>query len=362
MAGVATLRGEAHCNDRPGVSRQYPGCRRADSSWDGYRRGEGMSVDRRSMNGDCEGFWKGDSQYADCRRVDGAWEGKSQDREGRNYRVYEREGVQYRGCSSEVREGRYRQDRVPGQYREGGRQYGEDRGPGDYREGGRWYQEDRAPRDYSEHERHYGEKERCYRQERDAGEYREGRRQYREDGGNQVYREGERWYREDGGSGAYREQERRYIGVRDHIDQEDIERHRQPKAHVMDHSSLDRGCEAPAFVVWSSGDGSVSLGSGTCYTHSKMQDMDYDSHGELEGAAPGPRMPARSSGGAERSRVRTGRPDWSQVWEQEAEEANRVGSVLQRNSFYRRTAPSALRHSEFVQTRKEKRGMRGNAG
>ncbi|XP_009572709.1 PREDICTED: dynamin-binding protein-like, partial [Fulmarus glacialis] len=103
------------------------------------------------------------------------------------------------------------------------------------------------------------------------------------------------------------------------------------------------------------GDGSVSLGSGTCYTQSKMQDTDYNSCGELERAAPGPGMPARSSGRAEHSRVRTGRPDWSQIWEQEAKEANRVGSVLQRNSFYRRTAPSALRHSEFVQTRKEKR-------
>ncbi|XP_028939765.1 dynamin-binding protein-like, partial [Antrostomus carolinensis] len=102
------------------------------------------------------------------------------------------------------------------------------------------------------------------------------------------------------------------------------------------------------------GDGSVSLGSGTCYTQSKMQDMDYNECGELEGTASGPRMSARRSSGAECSRVRTGRPDWSQVWEQEAEEENRVGSVLQRNSFYRRTAPSALRHSEFVQTRKEK--------
>ncbi|PKU36985.1 dynamin-binding protein [Limosa lapponica baueri] len=262
-----------------------------------------------------------DIQYADCRRAGSAWEGKSQDTEGRNYKVCEREGVQYRDCSSEIREGRYREDRVPGQYREGGKQYGEDRGPRDYREEGKWYQEDRARRDSSEGERHYGEKERWYRQERDSGEYREGRRQYRQDGGNQVYREGEKRYREDGGSGAYRQQERRYSGVRD---QEDS---------------------------------SVNLGSGTWYTQSKTQDVDYDGHGELEGAAPGPRMAARSDGGTERARVRTGRPDWSQLWEPEAEEANRVGPVLQRNSFYRRTAPSTLRHSEFVQTRKEKREM-----
>lgn len=362
VAGVAALRGEARCSDRPRASRQHPGWQRADSVLDGYRRGEGISVDRWSMNGDYGGFGKEDIQYTDCRRADGAWEGKSQDTEGRNYRVCEREGVQYRDCSSEIREGWYREDRVPEQYREGGRQYGEDRGPGEYKEGGRWYQEDRARRDYREDERRYGEKERRYRQERDTEEYREGRRQYREGGGNQVYREGEKWYREDGGSGAYRQQERLYVGVRDQVDQEDVKRHRQPKGHIMDHSSLDRGCEAPAFAVRSSGDSNVSLGSGTCYTQSKTWDVDYDGHGELEGAAPGPGMPARSSGRAERSRVRTGRPDWSQVWELEAEEENRAGSVLQRNSFYRRTAPSALRHSEFVRTRKEKRGTQGNAG
>uniref|UniRef100_A0A8C3KJZ9 Dynamin-binding protein n=1 Tax=Calidris pygmaea TaxID=425635 RepID=A0A8C3KJZ9_9CHAR len=321
MAAVAALCGEAHCSDRPSASRQYPGCLRADSGWDGYRRGEGISMDRQSVNGDCGSFWQEDIQYVDCRRADSAWEGKSQDTEGRNYKVCEREGIRYRDCSSEIKEGQYREDRVPGQYRERGKQYGEDRGPRDYREEGRWYQEDRARRDYSEGERHYGEKERRYRQERDSGEYREGRRQYRQDGGNQVYREGEKRYREDGGSGAYRQKERRYSGVRD---QEDS---------------------------------SVSLGSGTCYTQSKTRDVDYDGHGEPEGAAPGPRMAARSDGGTERARVRTGRPDWSQLWEPEAKEANRVESVLQRNSFYRRTAPSTLRHSEFVQTRKEKREM-----
>ncbi|KAJ7399193.1 dynamin-binding protein isoform X2 [Pitangus sulphuratus] len=303
------------------------------------------------MTGDTGGFWKGDMQYVDCRRADGAGEGKSQDTGGRNYRAYEKEDIQYRNCSSEIREGRSREDRVPGQYREGERQYGDDRGPEGYREGERWYQ------DYSEDERHYRKKERWYRQERDSGEYRERRRQYREDRDNQVYREGERWYREDGGSGAYREQERPCVDIGDQVDQEDIEQHRQPIGHIIDHSSLDRGCEIPALVGESSGDSSVNLGSGTCYTQFRMWDIDSNGCGELEEAAPGPGMPAKSSSGAERSRVRTGRPDWSQVWEQEAEDTNRVGSVLQRNSFYRRTAPSALRHSEFVQTRKKKQEM-----
>ncbi|KAM6265492.1 dynamin-binding protein isoform 3-T4 [Porphyrio hochstetteri] len=356
VAGVAALRSEARCTDRPRTRRQYPGCQGGDSGWDGYRRGEGTSMDRWSMNGDCESFWKESSEYTGRRRADRAWEGKRQDTEGRNYRVYEREGVQYRDCSSEIREGRYREDRVPGQYREGGRQYGEGReGPGDYREKERWYQ-DRVPRDYSEHERRR-EKERSYRPERDSGECRKRRRQCREDEGTHVYRAGEKCCREDGGSGAYREQESQYIGVRDQVDQEDTEQRRQPRGHVMDHSCLDRDCEAPAFAVWSSRDGSTSLGSDTCYTLPKMQNMDYSDDGELEEAAPGPRIPARSNGEAERSRVRTGRPDWSQVWEQECEDADRVGSVLQRNSFYRRTAPSTLRHSGFVQTRKEKREM-----
>ncbi|XP_041271647.1 dynamin-binding protein isoform X4 [Onychostruthus taczanowskii] len=143
------------------------------------------------------------------------------------------------------------------------------------------------------------------------------------------------------------------VDIRDQVDEEDSERHRRPKGHVMDHSSPDGSCEVPAFAVRSLGDGSVKLGSGTCYTQCETSVLDSDGCGELEGEAPGPGRPAKGSSGAEHSRVRTGRPDWSQLWEQEAEEAHRVGSVLQRNSFYRRTAPSALRHSEFVQTRKK---------
>nr|XP_054492857.1 dynamin-binding protein isoform X2 [Agelaius phoeniceus] len=340
----------AGCSDRPRATRRpYLDSRGAHSGWDSSRRQGDISVDQQSRNGDCRGFWKGQMQYMDCRRADDVWEGKRQDIEDRNYRVCEREGVQYRNCSSEIRGGRNREDRVPGQYRERGRQYGEDRGLGDCREEGRWYQDYRDPRDYSEHGRHYR-----HRKERNSGEYRERRRQYREDGGNQVYREGEKWYRDDGGPRAYREQERPHVGVRDQVDEEDSEQHRRPKGHVMDHSSPDRGYEVPAFAVRSSGDGSVNLGSGTCYTQFETCVLDSDSCGELEGEAPGPGRPAKSSSrAAEHSRVRTGRPDWSQVWEQEAEEENRVGSVLQRNSFYRRTAPSALRHSEFVQTRKK---------
>ncbi|XP_016154846.1 PREDICTED: dynamin-binding protein isoform X3 [Ficedula albicollis] len=346
----------AGCNNRPRATRRpYPGSRGADSGWDSSRRQEDISVDQQSRNGDHGGFCKGDMQYMDCRRAENVWEGKRQGIEDRNYKVYERERVQYRNCSSEIRGGRNREDRVPGQYRERERQYGEDRGLGDCREEERWYQDYRDPRDYSEDGRHYRKKEPW--QERDSGEYRERRRQYREDGGSQVYREGEKWYRDDGAPRAHREQERPRVGIRDQVDKEDMGRHRRPKGHVMDHSRPDRGCEAAAFSVRPSGDDSVTLGSGTCYTQLGTRGVDCHSCGELEGEAPGPGMPARSSSGAEHSRVRTGRPDWSQLWEQEAEEANRAGSVLQRNSFYRRTAPSALRHSEFVQTRRKEQEM-----
>lgn len=353
----------AGCNNRPRAQRRpYPGSRGADCGWDSSRGQEDISVDQQSRNGGYGGFWKGDVQYMDCRRADNVWEDKRQDIENRNYEVYERDSVQYRNCSSEIRGGRNREDRVPGQYRERGRQYGEDRGLGGCREGGRWYQDYRDPWDYSEDGRHYRKKELQHRQERDSGEYRERRRQYREDGGSQVYREGEKWYRDDESPRTYREQERPHIGIRDQVDGEDVERHRRPKGYVMDHSSPDRDCEVAAFSVRPSGEGSVSLGSGTCYTQFETRGVDSHGCGELEGEAPGPGMPAKSSSGAEQARVRTGRPDWSQVWEQEAEEANRAGSVLQRNSFYRRTAPSALRHSEFVQTRKKKQGTQRNGG
>uniref|UniRef100_A0A8C5TN66 Dynamin-binding protein n=1 Tax=Malurus cyaneus samueli TaxID=2593467 RepID=A0A8C5TN66_9PASS len=327
----------AGCSDRPRVTRRlYPGSRGADSGWDSSRRQEAIFVDQQSRNG---GFWKGEMQNMDSRRAYSAGEGKRQNIEGRNYRVYERESVQYGNWNSETREGWNR----------------EDRGLGDCRKGGRWCQDYRDPRDYSEDERHYRKKEMQHRQERDCGEYRERRRQYREDGGNQVYREGQKWYRNDDSPRAYREQDRPCVGIRDQADQEDVEWHRQLKGHVMD--SPDRGGEVPAFAAGFSGDGSVNLGAGTCHTQFKTGIVDYDSCEELEGEAPGPGMAAKSSSGAERSRVRTGRSDWSQVWEQETEEANRGDSVLQRNSFYRRTAPSALRHSEFVQTRKKKQEM-----
>ncbi|OXB67375.1 hypothetical protein ASZ78_010933 [Callipepla squamata] len=91
------------------------------------------------------------------------------------------------------------------------------------------------------------------------------------------------------------------------------------------------------------GDSSTSLRSDPCCRQSGIQDTDCNGRGEPEGA--------------EHSRVRTGRPDWSHIWEQEAKKESRTDSSLQRNSLYRRTAPSTLRHSEFVQTRKEKQEL-----
>ncbi|XP_072196403.1 dynamin-binding protein isoform X5 [Excalfactoria chinensis] len=110
----------------------------------------------------------------------------------------------------------------------------------------------------------------------------------------------------------------------------------------MDCSDPSGGHGAHLLTSWSSGDTS-SLGSNPSYRQSGMQDMGCNGCGEPEGA--------------ELSRVRTGRPDWSHIWEQEAKEESRTGSSLQRNSLYRRTAPSTLRHSEFVQTRKKKQEM-----
>lgn len=319
VTGVDALLREARWNERPRAKRQHPDWEGADRGWDDYGGEEGISVDEQSMNGDCEGFWKGDDKYMDCRRTDRAWKGKGQDTEDRNYRVNEREGVQYRDCNSEMGAGRYREDRVPGRGREGGRRYREDRSPAESREGGRCYKEYRDPRDYSEGEGRYGERERQRRQDR--------------------------------GSRGYREEGRQYVDARDQAAQEDFEQHRQPKGHVMHRSDPAGGCEAPAFAAWSSGDSSTSLESGSCYRQSRTWDVDCNGCGGPEGAA----LDARAG----RSRVRTGRPDWSHIWE--AEEDNRTGSLLQRNSFYRRTAPSTLRHSEFVQTRKEKRGRQGTA-
>ncbi|XP_065603034.1 dynamin-binding protein isoform X2 [Cyrtonyx montezumae] len=331
---VAGLHGEGCWNERPRVKRG------ADRGWDGDRRGEGISVDEWSMNGDCEGFWKADNQYMDYRKADNVWKGKSQFTEDRNCGVNEREGVQYRGCNPEVGEGRYRGDRGPGEGKEGGRRCREGRGPREYGERTRWHKEDRDPRDYNEGGRYRGERERQCRQDRGC---REEGRQYREDGGYQVCRERKKWYREVGGSGEFREQERQYVNIRDLEEHEDLEQHRQLKGRVTDCSDLAGGHGPRLLTSWSSGDSSTSLGSDPCCRQSGTQDMGCNGRGEPEGA--------------EHSRVRTGRPDWSHIWEQEAKKESRTGSSLQRNSLYRRTAPSTLRHSEFVQTRKEKQEM-----
>lgn len=334
---IAGLHSETRWNERPRVKRG------ADRGWDSDRRGEGISVDGWSVNGDCEDFWKADNQYMDYRRADSVWKGKSPFTEDRNCGVNEREGVQYRGCNPEVGEGLYRGDRGSGEGREGGMRCREGRGPGEYREGRRWH-EDRDPRDYNGDGRYHGERERRCRQDRG---YREGGRQYREDGGYQVGRERKKWHREVGGSEEFREQERQYVNIRDLQDRGDFEQHRQLKGCAMDCSDPSGGDGAHLLTSWSSGDSSTHLGSDPRCRQSGIQDMGCNGRGDPEGA--------------EHSRVRTGRPDWSHIWEQEAKEESRTGSSLQRNSLYRRTAPSTLRRSEFVQTRKEKQGTQRNA-
>lgn len=334
---ITGLHSESRWNERPRVKRG------ADRGWDSDRRGEGISVDGWSVNGDSEGFWKADNQYMDYRRADSVWKGKSPFTKDGNCGVNEREGVQYRGCNPEVGEGQYRGHRGPGEGREGGMRCREGRGPGEYREGGRWH-EDRDPRDYNGDGRYYGERERRCRQDRG---YREGGRQYREDGGYQVGRERKKWHREVGGSEEFREQERQYVNIRDLQDRGDFEQHRQLKGCAMDCSDPSGGDGAHLLTSWSSGDSSTHLGSDPRCRQSGIQDMGCNGRGDPEGA--------------EHSRVRTGRPDWSHIWEQEAKEESRTGSSLQRNSLYRRTAPSTLRRSEFVQTRKEKQGTQRNA-
>lgn len=68
---IAGLHSESRWNERPRVKRG------ADRGWDSDRRGEGISVDGWSVNGDCEDFWKADNQYMDYRRADSVWKGKS---------------------------------------------------------------------------------------------------------------------------------------------------------------------------------------------------------------------------------------------------------------------------------------------
>ncbi|XP_031453553.1 dynamin-binding protein isoform X4 [Phasianus colchicus] len=330
---IAGLHSESRWNERPRVQRG------TDRGWNSDRRGEGISVDGCSMNGDCEGFWKTDNQYMDYRRADSVWKGKSPFTEDRNCGVNDREAVQYRDCNTEVGEERYRGDRGPEKGREKGRRCREGGGPGEYGEGRRWHK-DRGPRDCNGDGRYCEERERQCRQDR-GYEGRGG--QYREDEDYQIRRERKKWHREVGGSEEFREQERQYVNIRDLENHGDFEQHKQLKGRAMDYSAPSGGHGAHLLTSWSLGDSSTNVGSDPYCRQSGIQDVGCNGRGEPEGA--------------EHSRVRTGRPDWSHIWEQDAKEESRTGSSLQRNSLYRRTAPSTLRRSEFVQTRKEKQEM-----
>ncbi|XP_050814720.1 dynamin-binding protein isoform X2 [Gopherus flavomarginatus] len=187
-----------------------------------------------------------------------------------------------------------------------------------------------------------------YREDEDYGGYRKGSVQYtdhRRADGDRDSRKTDRQYIRDVDSGSYRKWEGSNMGLRN-LDQ-DFEPCRKSESCVTDcrnQAGISENCEVS------------NLGPDIWSREPRTWDVEYNGFGEPEKVATKHKQLDLESLGDGNSRKRMGRSDWSRTWEHEAERASDADS-WQRNNCYRRTAPSALRHCEFVRTRKEKQEM-----
>ncbi|XP_060097870.1 dynamin-binding protein isoform X3 [Heteronotia binoei] len=104
-------------------------------------------------------------------------------------------------------------------------------------------------------------------------------------------------------------------------------------------------------VSWSLGHGDSCWRSEPWCETPRPWDFTGDVSGETEAVAFPCRALSMQDSKSGCPRTRTGRSDWSQEWEDEAGQASGA-EVWRRNSYYRRTAPGALRHH-----RKEQKEM-----
>lgn len=321
-----------------------------DHGWNDKYRAEGQYVDVRSLNRESGPYGKGESHG----RADGA------------YRDYRKGESQYMD--------RRRVDRDCGDSRKVINQYRDEEDYGDHKKGViRYMDYRRADEDYENYRKDdtkymdrrraaeaYRKTDSRYKEDEDYGGNRKGDIQYmdhrRPDGDRD--RKAERQYREDVDGGCYWKLKGPNMG-HGNLDQ-DSKFCRKPKSRVMDHRNLagvGENCEVSE--TWSSGYGSTDLVPGSWSREPGVWDVEYSGFGEPEKVATKHRQLDLDHLGDGYSRKRMGHSDWSQLWEHEAEKASGTDS-WQRNSCYRRTAPSALRHCEFVRTRKEKQGTKQN--
>ncbi|XP_030426954.1 dynamin-binding protein isoform X3 [Gopherus evgoodei] len=334
---------ERDCGDSRKVINQY----RDDEDYGDYKKGVIRYMDHRRANGDYEDYRKDCTKYMDRRRADSRY------KEDEDYGSNRKGGVPYTG---------HRRSDGDRDSRKAERQYREDVNYGDHKKGVIWCMDHRrADGDYEDYRKddtkymncrkadeEYRKTDSRYREDEDYGGYRKGSVQYtdhRRADGDRDSRKTERQYIRDVDSGSYRKWEGSNMGLRN-LDQ-DFEPCRKSESCVTDcrnQAGISENCEVS------------NLGPDIWSREPRTWDVEYSGFEEPEKVATKHRQLDLESLGDGNSRKRMGRSDWSRTWEHEAERASDADS-WQRNSCYRRTAPSALRHCEFVRTRKEKQEM-----
>ncbi|XP_034632045.1 dynamin-binding protein isoform X2 [Trachemys scripta elegans] len=325
-----------------------------DEYYGSNRKGDIPYMDHRRADGDYEDYRKDDNKYMDRRRADEAY----RKTDGR-YKEYEYYGSNRKGDIPYMDHRRADGDRDS---RKAERQYREDVNYGDHKKGViRYMDHRRADGDYEDYrkddtkyidrrraEEEYRKTDSHYKEDEDYGGYRKGGVQYtdhRRADGDRDSRKTERQYIRDVDSGGYRKWEGPNMGLRN-LNQ-DFEPCRKPKSCVTDCRNLagiSENCEVS------------NLGPDIWSREPRTWDAEYSGFGEPAKVATKHRQLDVESLGDGYSRKHMGHSDWSRTWEHEDERPSGADS-WQRNSCYRRTAPSALRHCEFVQTRKEKQEM-----
>ncbi|KAM9134491.1 dynamin-binding protein isoform 4-T4 [Pangshura tecta] len=312
-----------------------------DHGWNDKYQGERQYVDSRSLDGECEPYRKGDSQYMEHGKVDEDY---------RDYRKGEshmhRRRVDHDCGDSRKVINQYRDDEDYGGYKKGVIRYMDHRrANGDYED----YRKDCTKyMDWRREDEAYRKTDSQYKEDEDYGSNRKGGVQYidhRRADGDRDSRKTDRQYIRDVDFGGYRKWEGPNMGL-GYLNQ-DFEPCRKSESCVMDCRNLagiSENCEVS------------NLGPDIWSREPRTWDVDYSGFGEPEKVATKHKQLDLESLGDGNSRKHMGHSDWSRTWEHEAERASGADS-WQRNSYYRRTAPSALRHCEFVRTRKEKQEM-----
>ncbi|XP_019355064.1 dynamin-binding protein isoform X2 [Alligator mississippiensis] len=359
-----------------------------------YSSRETQYRDSKGEEGDYEGYWKDDTGYRDHRKAEGDCEDYRERETGcmeqrKVNGVCGREDTRYRdcrrvdrGCEDYRREGAHCRDRgrVGGGYEDC---WGEDTRDMEWRRGEQGceehWKEYPGYRDRGSLQRCEGHRERgpcCRAWRRLAGEPGDcrgdggrGMDRRRADGGTQGAErrraEDEAWHGASEGDGRYRDCGRADGGCggsaayRDdrsgeswHVDFRDSEEggecSREPRSRAANPRSLAGVGEAPDVShAWflGSDDMGPDPGPSPCHEAARTRDTEYSGFGEPQRV-----IPERLGAG----RARTGRSDWSHVWEDEdAAGSTRGADTWQRNSCYRRTAPSALRHTGYAPVREE---------